>query len=86
MPPWLSFIAMTMSASLTWLSLVGTNEAARTGRHRFVFWHIPGWGERERNPTFFKIVQAQNYYRTFFFALFTVVSGAFLLEGIGMIF
>lgn len=86
MPAWLALTLTMLSASITVLSLVDTNEAARTGRLRLFFWHVPGWGERERNPAFFSLGQALNYYRTFFFGLATVMCGAFFFEAIGRIF
>lgn len=86
MPAWLALPLTMLSAFVTVLSLVDTNEAARTGRLRLFFWHIPGWGERERSPAFFNLGQALNYYRTFFFGLATVMFGAFFLEAIGLIF
>lgn len=86
MPAWLALLITIASATVVVLSFRANREAARTGRQRFLFWHIQGWGERERNPTFFKIVQAGNHYRTFFFGLLTIVAGAFFLEAIGVIY
>jgi len=86
MPAWLALIITLASAAGVVVSVRANREAARTGRQRFLFWHIDGWGERERNPTFFKIVQASNHYRTFFFCLLTIVAGAFFLEAVGVIY
>lgn len=85
MPAWLALVVMIASATVAVLSFKANREASRTGRLRFLFWHIPGWGERERSPTFFKLAQAGNHYRTFFFSLLTIGAGAFLLEAIGLI-
>jgi len=86
MPAWLALLIVAVSASVAVLSFRANREAARTGRVRFLFWHIPGWGERARSPTFFKFAQAQNHHRTFFFGLLTIVAGAFFLEAIGLIY
>ena len=86
MPAWLALLVVALSASVTVLSFKANREAKRTGRLRFLFWHIPGSGERERNPTFFKFAQAQNHYRTFFFGLLTIVAGAFFLEALDLIY
>jgi len=86
MPWWLAFPLMALSASGAVLSFRANKEAARTGRLRFLFWHIRGWGERDRNPWFFKFAQAQNHYRTFFLVLLTIALGAFFLEAIGLIY
>lgn len=86
MPAWLAFVVVIASATVAVLSFRANREASRTGRQRFLFWHISGWGERERDPTFFKISQAGNHYRTFFFALLTIVAMAFFLEAIGVIY
>ncbi|WP_207079238.1 hypothetical protein [Novosphingobium sp. KA1] len=86
MPAWLALIVMTLSAWATVMSFRANREAKQTGRLRFLFWHIPGWGERDRNPTFFKFALAQDHYRTFFFGLLTIVTGAFFLEAIGVIY
>jgi hypothetical protein len=86
MPAWLALLIAIASATVAVLSFRANREAARTGRQRFLFWHIEGWGERECNPTFFKFVQASNHYRTFFFGLLAIVSGAFFLEAIGVIY
>jgi hypothetical protein len=86
MPAWLALPLTALSAAITVLSFRANKEATRTGRLRFLFWHIPGWGERERSPTFFKFAQAQNHYRTFFFGLLTVVLAAYFLEAVGAIY
>ena len=85
MPVWAVFLMTIASGYVTVLSVRGTREASRTGRQRFLFWRIPGWGERDRNPWFFRFVQFDNYYRTSFFALLTIVSTAYLLEALGLI-
>ena len=86
MPAWLALLTTITSAIVAALSFRANREAARTGRLRLLFWHIGGWGERERNPTFFKIMQAGNHYRTFFFSLLTIGAAAFFLEAIGVIY
>ena len=77
---------MIISGTITVLSFKSNKEADRTGRARFLFWHIPGWGERNRSPTFFKFVQAQNRSRTVFFGFMTIILGVFLLEALGVIY
>ncbi|MDE2405030.1 MAG: hypothetical protein KGM17_10220 [Sphingomonadales bacterium] len=86
MPAWLALLIVAVSSTFTVLSFRANREAARTGRLRFLFWHIPGWGERDRNPTFFKFAQAQNHYRTIFLGLITIIAGAFFLEAVGLIY
>lgn len=76
---------MAVSAVATILSFSANKEAVRTGRARFLFWHVRGWGERERSPVFFKLVQAQNHYRTFFFGSVTLVLCGYFLEAAGAI-
>jgi hypothetical protein len=86
MPAWSALLLMVISGTITVLSFRANKEAARTGRLRFLFWHIPGWGERDRSLTFFKFAQAQNHYRTAFFGFLTFILGAFLLEALGVIY
>jgi hypothetical protein len=85
MSAWLALSLMLLSAAITVLSYKANQEAAQTGRLRFLLWHIRGWGEREKSPTFFKLGQALHYYRTGFFALVTILCGAYFLESIGLI-
>ena len=86
MPAWLALPLTLLSGTLTILSFRANVEARRTGRLRFLFWHISGWGERESSPKFFKFAFWQDCYRTAFLALLTVVCGAFFLEAIGLIY
>ncbi len=85
MPAWFVLLVLAVSAAATMLSLRGSCKAVRTGRLRFLLWHIPGWGERERDPIFFKLGGTQNYYRGVFFAILTVVAGAYFFEAVGVI-
>lgn len=63
---------------LTLSSMRAVQEAERTGRLRLFFWHIPGWGDRVRNPGFFNAMLRMQYVRTIFFAVVTLVAiGAF---------
>lgn len=80
---WSVVTLMLISATITALSFRANREASRTGRLRFLFWHIPGWGERAKNPTFFQFGQAQDYFRTFLFAFVTVLCGVYILEALG---
>jgi len=77
---------MIVSGAITVLSFKANKEAARTRRLRFLFWHISGWGERDRSPTFFKFAQAQNHYRTAFFVFLTFILGAFFFEALSVIY
>jgi hypothetical protein len=77
---------MVVSATIMLLSARANREAVRTGRLRFLFWHIPGWGERDTDPWFFGFALRFDRYRTFFFGLLTIVLGAFLLEAVGLLY
>jgi hypothetical protein len=77
---------MVVIATMMVFSARANREAARTGRLRFLFWHIPGWGERDRDPWFFRFALGFDRYRTFFFGLLPVVLGAFFLEAIGLLY
>ncbi len=85
MPAWAGLIGIFVSASVAALSFLGNREAQRTGRLRFLFWHIRGWGEREQSPAFFGLGIFMNYWRTGFFALLTVMFSAYFLEALGFL-
>jgi hypothetical protein len=85
MPACVALVGMIVSATMVVLSMRSNREAKRTGRLRFIFWHIPGWGERDSSPSFFRVGLEFNHYRTVFFALLTVVFGAHVLEEAGLI-
>ena len=84
MPAWAALLMMIVSGTLTVLSFRARREAERIGKARLFFWHIPGWGERDRSPGFFKLVQASNWYRTYFLGAVAFVSAAYLLEALGL--
>lgn len=85
MPAWLALILTLISAVATAGSVAANIEAKRTGRLRLFFWHIQGWGERGKSPRFFRFKLWQDYYRTGFLALLTVILAAYFLEAISMI-
>jgi len=84
MPAWLALMGALLSGLLTVLSFLSLSEAKRTGRLRFLFWHVKRWGEREESPAFFRTGLAMASYRTVFFAVVTIVLVAFFLETLGV--
>jgi hypothetical protein len=85
MPAWLAIIGVVTASLIAIFSFLGNIEAARTGRLRLFFWHIPGWGERDQNPSFFRAGLALGIYRTGFFALVALICVAYLLEDFGIL-
>lgn len=86
MPAWAALLGMVVSATIMVLSARANREAMRTGRLRFLFWHILGWGQRDADPSFFRFALGFDRYRTVFFGLLTIVLGAFLLEALGLLY
>lgn len=83
MRTWLAFSGMIMSTVIAALSYLAVKEAERTGKLRFAFWRIRGWGERELDPKFFDLGLRFDRARTIFFVALALVLAAYFLEAIG---
>jgi hypothetical protein len=78
-------LGIAVSAAVAILSARANREAQRTGALRFFFWHIRGWGERDTDPSFFRLALSFYRSRTVFFALLSILFGAYLLEALGLL-
>ena len=67
---------------LAGLSHVAVKQAERTGRARFMFWYIRGWGERSIDPSFFDRVLKFQQARTLFPGLIALVLVGYFLEAV----
>ena len=82
MPAWFSFAAFALSTSAALLSYLAVKEAERTGKLRFFFWRVRGWGERELDPKFFDLRLRFDRARTIFFVALAVLLLAYFLGAI----
>lgn len=83
---WAALLGMMVSATSVVLSARANREAVRTGRLRVLFWPIPGWIERNRDPTFFRLGLRYHRIRPFFFAMLTALLGGFFLDALGLLY
>lgn len=82
---WVSLLGLLVSAVITAASGIANLEAKRTGRLRFLFWHIPGWWEREKDRSFFRWALGLNENTTVFFGVLTLLCGAYFLDALGLL-
>lgn len=79
-----ALVLMMTFGALAIVSFRANKQAERSGRHRFLIWRIPDWGDRARNPVFYRLVQLHGLHRTVVLAFLTLIAGLFFLNANGL--